>query len=1127
MNMKSVLASLLIAGSLALAPRGQAGTHTWIGGSTDGRWSVGANWAGGSPPVAFESPLHLVFSSSATRRLSTNNIPNITIDSISFGGAAYTIAASGTGTNVTFNSSVGHSYWNVLATNGTGHAIHYSMNLALNGSLECNIATNCTVTFRSRLSAASANSGLSKDGPGTVSLDPIEDNTFDGFTTIADGTLQLEGSHTQFGFTVTDVTVPGPLIIGGNSLSQHPVCVVWQGNQIADSSAVTVNRNGQLLLADVNDTIGSLTMAGGIVDTANGKLTLNGNVLVQNPPSGTPSQFLGYLDLGQFGRFFTVETSAQFYISAVISGGSFGNAAAGVTKLGPGWMSLSSPSNTFGGYLQVNAGTLSFSSEKQLGAHTNGVGVASNAVLVLGGIGTGPTVDNETLSLAGGAVLKAGLDSVWNAPVILYGKAIIDVPTNTTLEINGVISGPGGFNKVNTGELLLTGFDDNTFTGVACVDNGILSLDKAGLFTNAIAISGPLVVGGMDATKSPVAVLFADEEIAPTVQVIVNQNGELDLGSHKQTVGALAVNAGIVDSGILGLLKLAGDLTSTNDLTHYGDILGRLDLGNSPRSISVLGNGGWLNVHAIISGGPAASLSKNGWSNLQLFAANTYEGLTIINDGSVVAAHPRALGSPIAGTAVNFGGSLILDSFPYGHPSMTVTNEALSLTGSAYDDGTFGAALYSNGTNNWFGVVTLIGSDVVIRANEPEDQLVLSVRVEGVRNLTKTGKGKLIFSGVGSPSFNNTYTGATTVADGELLLAKQGFLFANTALAGDLNIVPAGPGAFPTVRVQGRQQFWGTNAVTIAPGGWLRIETPTFNSIGSLAGNGVVDFAPGSRLVCGINNLDATFAGTLQGGGVNDTNFVKYGNGILTLTGANGLSSRVHVGGGTLRVNSTQPIGRYDVTTPGSLGGIGSIYNVMMRGGYLAPGSPLGKLHADSLTIAANHWMYIDINGPTLGTDYDQFEVDDAPNLNFTTLGTAFANGFNPVYGQEFIILRNNSASPVIGHFEGLDEGAKFNVDNTHRVQITYLGGDGNDVVLKTVAGAGQFKGISTDGNRVFINGSGTPGATYHVQATTTIADPASWVDLGTVIAGADGLMQYVGADMATYPHRFYRFAAP
>jgi hypothetical protein len=364
------------------------------------------------------------------------------------------------------------------------------------------------------------------------------------------------------------------------------------------------------------------------------------------------------------------------------------------------------------------------------------------------------------------------------------------------------------------------------------------------------------------------------------------------------------------------------------------------------------------------------------------------------------------------------------------------------------------------------------------------------------------------------------------VRDGELLLAKQGSIFANTSMAGDLNIVPAGVGAFPTVRVQGRQQFWGTNAVTIAPGGWLRIETPTYNSIGSLSGDGVVEFSAGSRLVCGLNNQNTTFAGTLQGGGFNDTNFVKYGSGIFTHTGANGLSSRVHVGGGTLRVNSTQPIARYDVTTPGILGGIGSIYNVTMRGGYLAPGSPLGKLHAASCTIAASHWMSIELNGPTVGT-YDQFEVDAAPDLSFTQLGTSFGNGFNPVGGQQFLILRNNSGAQITQPFLGLAEGAKFYVDDTHRVQITYLGGDGNDVVLTVVAGPAELSGVTVNGNRAYINGSGTPGASYQVEATSNLNDPSSWVNLGTIIAAPDGLLQFVDADMLTYPQRFYRFIAP
>src|SRR5207247_1118717 len=118
------------------------------------------------------------------------------------------------------------------------------------------------------------------------------------------------------------------------------------------------------------------------------------------------------------------------------------------------------------------------------------------------------------------------------------------------------------------GELVLSGFQDNNFTGITIADDGQLTLNKVGLFTNAIAISGSLVVGGSDMTKSPRAVLFADDEINPTLQVVVNRNAKLLLSDHHQTVGGLAVNGGVVDSGDFGVLKLAGGITSTNTIVN-------------------------------------------------------------------------------------------------------------------------------------------------------------------------------------------------------------------------------------------------------------------------------------------------------------------------------------------------------------------------------------------------------------------------------------------------------------------------------------------------------------------------------------------------------------------------------
>jgi autotransporter-associated beta strand protein len=242
-----------------------------------------SNWQNNDAPALGESPLHLVFPTSATRLFLRPTTSAGSWLTLSRSTERRTRSAGiGAGTNLTVNSSVGHSWWNIRANSGTGHTFHYSLNLLLDGTLEFNITTNANVVMRSRMSAATANSGLSKDGPGSVYLDEVEDNTFDGTTTVIDGLLRLEGSHVVLGgFTVTDVTVPGPLIIGGTSPSVHPNVLVWQAEQIADTSAVTVNQNGELNLADVNETIGSLIVVGGYVDSGNAILKLNGNVTRQ------------------------------------------------------------------------------------------------------------------------------------------------------------------------------------------------------------------------------------------------------------------------------------------------------------------------------------------------------------------------------------------------------------------------------------------------------------------------------------------------------------------------------------------------------------------------------------------------------------------------------------------------------------------------------------------------------------------------------------------------------------------------------------------------------------------------------------------------------------------------------
>jgi hypothetical protein len=59
------------------------------------------------------------------------------------------------------------------------------------------------------------------------------------------------------------------------------------------------------------------------------------------------------------------------------------------------------------------------------------------------------------------------------------------------------------------------------------------------------------------------------------------------------------------------------------------------------------------------------------------------------------------------------------------------------------------------------------------------------------------------------------------------------------------------------------------------------------------------------------------------------------------------------------------------------------------------------------------------------------------------------------------------------------------------------------------------------------INGSGGRGFQYQVHATLSLVPPA-WVNLGTVTGDAfTGALQFIDADAAGLPARFYRFVIP
>jgi len=1122
-----------------------AGTHTWTGGSTDGRWSVGANWEGNSPPFANESPLHLVFPTNATRRLATNNIANIKINSISFAGAAYTLAASGQGTNVTIDSSLGNTWWNVRALSGTGHSFHYSLRLALDGNFEFNIATNASVTVRSALDNATANSGLSKDGPGTLVLDPIEDNTFDGTTTVIDGVLRLEGSHVQFGFTDTDVTVPGPLVIGGFSMAQQPRCLVWLANQIGDSSAVTVNRNGQLLLADVNDTIGALTMAGGIVDTINGKLTLNGNVVIQNPPSGTPSQFLGYLDLGNIGRFFTIETNADFIVNAVISGGAFGNAPAGLYKLGPGWLAFTSPSNTFGGDLYISGGTVSITNGKQIGAATNAATVATGGTLALSGIGFGPVVNAKELNLQTGARLNALLGSQWNGPILLYGQASVDVPANTELRLGGAIAGVGGITKIGDGVLRFTGNDENTFAGGLTVEKGKTLLSKGNAVTS---VPGPLTIGSTNNGGTTATVALGNgHQIANDATVTIHLFSTLDSVIYWDIIDDLELYGGQLTSSGGGLWTLDGQVN-----VHYASwpaqFSGDVALGSVLRTFRCDQYAGLL-VSAPLVSSTGGGVRKTGPGFLSFYTTNSYTGLTQVEEGSLFIVGDGKPGSTAAGTEVGPNGSLHL-------VDATVIGEQLSLNGN----GTNAFSLWSQQTNVWQGSISLIGGPN-IRSYTNDSRLTLNGPMLGTSGVGFDGPGTVVLGG----SANNTFQGNTVVREGTLVLDK---LNAH-AIAGNLVIglvgshVPSAsvvcakagqftPSASPQtdtrtisvntegiLRLEGFPQQIANLTLregNVYTGEWFGDDPGELTITGDLRtedGQSGAGILTGASFLTGYIRLLTADGGlhqwTMQTNShlwltanVSESNagdIWKRGPGALLLLGSNTFNSYFIAKEGTVLAGGDQPFGTVDRYTSVESGATLVTEDLTSAEPLLLAGTGFGDVGALVLS-GTNH-----LSGPvTLNGDVDVYAGPD----NFGAfLGAINGSGGLSKTGTGTIRLGGTSANSYSGLTavkSGVLELAKTNgVAVTGPLDIAVGSGDGlvrylrsaqlGDLVHVNIGANGQLRLLGYSDTIGSLAGSGI--VELLAGTLTTGNDPAPTTYAG-VISGIGGNLTKVGSGVFT-----------
>jgi autotransporter-associated beta strand protein len=276
----------------------------------------------------------------------------------------------------------------------------------------------------------------------------------------------------------------------------------------------------------------------------------------------------------------------------------------------------------------------------------------------------------------------------------------------------------------------------------------------------------------------------------------------------------------------------------------------------------------------------------------------------------------------------------------------------------------------------------------------------------------------------------SSYTGSTIIKSGSIKLSG-GADRLPTGTTVTLGTVSSGTAG--TLKLNGNNQ-------TIAG-----LQTASGNSGTNRVVNGNATAAALTvNLASGFQDL----SGILGGTGTNDNNFslVKQGSGSFGLSGANTYTGTTSVNAGTLLVNGSIANGSAatDVTVASSatLGGTGTISGTVdvQSGGTVAPGTSPGILTTGSVTMTSGATLGIEINGTTVGTDYDRLSVIGTAALGNATLSPSGTH--TPVSGNTFTILTTTSA--LSGTFNGLADGATLFL-NSQPLEIDY---DPKNVVL-------------------------------------------------------------------------------
>jgi len=600
-----------------------------------------------------------------------------------------------------------------------------------------------------------------------------------------------------------------------------------------DTETVTVNAAGAAArevrmtggILDINtatslDTGRFLSVGNGAAVNVNGtgSLTVSGAGIVETLGTGLITvSSTGTLDVGEVstsglsvasGANMTVRTSLLVNSSLNMTGSTLTLGASAEVRLRSGTLTDDNAMsvaklNVEGGALDLTGNNLTVtntltlaSSPLDMTAAALGNLTATGATVRLEGASSILTVDTavtpNVLVYDGGAV--AGSGSV--IPDVKYEVHNQAISTNLAGSITTITALDAMWGVVE-----LTGA--NTYEGTTTIRSGVLrAADGTGLPTNSLLSFAGGVFEGSGTFGGG-----TNRVISNTAGHNVSWTGNGGFAARGGNLTVTLDNAGApinwsAASGFNGAILILGSTTADAAV----EVTNAIDLANGGRTIQADDNTLSANDFATLSGaitGGGGSITKTGAGRLVLSGARTYTGTTTVNAGTLILSqgnptggsttinnsttmlgigHNDALGAP--GNAFNWNGGIISASgAAVTAPQNVNYNNNNTVIGSF--DLTFTGTLTSNNnrtlTNNIDATKTFTVGNVNLSNNSTARTLTITgtgdTTITGIiangstattGHLTKNGAGTLTLNGV------NTYTGATTISDGMLVIGGAG-----------------------------------------------------------------------------------------------------------------------------------------------------------------------------------------------------------------------------------------------------------------------------------------------------------------------------------------------------------------